>query len=600
MSSETKATANSRRLSAILTMGILVLTVGIFYWAREVLMPIALAILLTFVLTPVVNFFRRAGIGPRFSVALAVALAFTFIGGIGTLILGEFRSLANNLPVYDQNIRARVADFQVAIRSGSLGKVRHTMEAVVKELKKEDSPEARSAGAPIPVVLRETGGSLDVALLKSLFGPVITAGLIITLVIFMLLRREDLRDRLLQMAGHGRLVTTTKAIDEAGRHVSRYLLQQLLVNTGFGCIAGFGFWLIGIPYALLWGFFAGLARFVPYLGAFIGISGPLLLSVAVFGGWATLLMVLGFFICLEVLTAMLIEPLFYSHGIGVSEVALLVMIAFWTWLWGAPGLVLATPLTVCLMVISKSVANLGFVSLLLSHKPALDAHQVFYHRLIAREPENAHAAAQKFLTEHSRAELFEQVLIPALISCRRDLQKHQLKPEDQVFIHQTIRDFLKGRQPESNTPAWSSDYPWVLAAPAHDEADELALLMLAEFLAEDGVPVQVIRSGSLSAETLVEKKHPAAVCLGFLPQGPGSSARDLCARFAASFGHLPIILACWRKPDAERARLQFEDLSVEITGTLAETRNRLLDHCRTASVAQKKTGPPLRRVAAIG
>jgi predicted PurR-regulated permease PerM len=297
-----------------------------------VLMPIALAVLLSFILSPIVSLLRRRGLGQRMSVAFTVVLAFLLIGCIGMLIVSEFKGLANELPKYQQNIRRKIADLHVAVKTGSLGKLRQTMHEVMKELKKDDPLESETkSAAPIPVVVKDTGAPLDLAFVKALLGPAVTASLVVVLVVFMLLRREDLRDRLLQMAGYGRMVVTTKAIDEAGKQVSRYLLRQFLVNTGFGIIAGLGFGLMGLPYALLWGFFAGVARFVPYLGAVLGVAGPILMSLAVSDGWTALLMVIGFFVCLELLAGLLIEPLVYGQGIGVSEVALLIMIAFWTW-----------------------------------------------------------------------------------------------------------------------------------------------------------------------------------------------------------------------------------------------------------------------------
>jgi hypothetical protein len=245
------------------------------------------------------------------------------------------------------------------------------------------------------------------------------------------------------MAGEGRFAVTSKALGEAGKHVSRYLFRQFLVNVGFGASVGIGLAIIGLPYALLWGFIAGVARFVPYVGPVLGVVSPLLMSLAVFDGWTTLLLVLGLFTCLEVITNMFIEPLVYGHGIGVSEVALLVMIAFWTWLWGAIGLVLAAPLTVCLMVISKSVPSLRFIELLLCRESALDIHRVFYHRLITHKKDEAANLVETFRKDHSKLELFEQMFIPALIACRRDHQRHKLTDEDRQSILQTIRQFIE-------------------------------------------------------------------------------------------------------------------------------------------------------------
>jgi predicted PurR-regulated permease PerM len=572
-----------------------VLIVGILHWAREVLMPIALAVLLSFILSPIVSLLRRRGLGQGISVAFTVVLAFLLIGSIGMLIVSEFKGLANELPGYQQNIRRKIADLHVAVKTGSLGKLRQTMQEVMKEFKKEDPLESEpKSAAPIPVVVKDTGATLDLAFVKALLGPAVTATLVVVLVVFMLLRREDLRDRLLQMAGYGRMVVTSKAIDEAGKQVSRYLLRQFLVNTGFGIVAGAGFGLMGLPYALLWGFFAGVARFVPYLGAVLGVAGPILMSLAVSDGWTALLMVFGFFVSLELLAGMVIEPLVYGEGIGVSEVALLIMIAFWTWLWGAIGLVLATPLTVCLMVISKSVPNLRFITVLFNREPTLDVPRMFYHRLIAHEEEEARNVVETFLGEHSESELFEQLLIPTLIACRHDHQWNKLTGEDQEFIFQIVRQIIE-EDHESKRARTANDIrpangeiegrlpegkPSIVGFPANDEADELALLMLAKLFGDERWRMRVLSTEILSGEALAEAEkiqpQPVVFCVGLLPQGPTLPARQLCKRLRSRFPDRPVLLGLWGASDQKSTRDRFSGVATEIGWTLLGTKNQLI------------------------
>ena len=567
------------------------------------MMPLALAVLVSFILSPIVRFFQRKGLGPRLSVALTMIVAFLLVGGTGMLILGEFRTLANELPEYQQKIRKRIADVHFVLKTGSLGKVQNTVKEVVNELKKEDPPVTKNA-SPVPVVLKETGGTFDLTILKPLFGPLVTTGLVIVLVIFMLLRREDLRDRVLQLAGRNRLVTTTKAIDEAGKQVSRYLLRQFLVNTCFGITVGAGFGLLGLPYALLWGFFAGVARFVPYVGVALGLAGPFLLGLAVLDGWTTLLLIVGVFIGLEVLTGMLIEPLIYGHGVGVSEVALLVMIAFWTWLWGGIGLVLATPLTVCLLVISKSVPDLKFIALFLSREPGLDVHQVFYHRLIAKDEAETQQIVTTFRQTRSQADLFEELFIPTLVACRRDTQQQKLTEADRHFIFAAVRKMIEGEKTfkladvpkvgvlpgEQGTPPAPSS-PWMLGYPAHDEADELVLLMLAELLRADHWRMRVIAPGLSPAAAVTEaaSDQPAVICLGCLQPDSTATERDLFKELGSCIFRSPVIIGCWGGIDHEIAQRLLPGVATNIGWTLTETKKHLIQQSQATPDSPRPT-----------
>jgi predicted PurR-regulated permease PerM len=578
MRTQPKNPGSYKWLSAILALGALALGVGTLYGAREVLIPIALAILIALILAPIVTLLRRVGIGHTVSVILTVVFAFLIIGGMGTLVVTEVGKFANDLPTYQQNIQKRVADLKGAIKSGSVKRIQNTVEEVMKEVEKGETPPATGGGA-VPVVVKE-GSRFYLSMLTPLFRPAATSALVAALVIFMLLRRENLRDRLLRVAGYGQLAMTTKAIDEAGRQVSRFLCCQFLVNSGYGISVGVGLGLIGLPYALLWGFLAGLARFIPYAGPVIGATPPLLMSLAVFSHW-TALMVLGLFLIVELVTAFLVEPVVYGKEIGISEVALLIMMAFWTWLWGPLGLVLSAPMTVCLMVISKSVPNLGFISLMLSREPAMETHRVLYHRLIARDELEARDILEKFLAAHSRSALFDQVLIPALISCRRDFRQHRLTEDDRRFVLEFIgRAIESPAEPATKEPA--GDRAWLLACPATDEADELALRMLAERMHREQWRLRVLSFEMLSAETILatEKAGPLVLCIGFLPEAPFPPARQLCKRLRQRFPDLPIILAHWQSPEPEKARQHFAGLIDEFGWSMAETKNQLIQYAQ--------------------
>jgi len=591
-------------------LGSLAMVVGILYLARGLFIPIALSILLTFILAPIVTTLRRKGLGRSWSVMLTVVLTFLFLGGIGAILFQQLKSLADDLPAYRLNISQKISDLKLASRGGTIEKVQETVKQVMQDVDQALSSAVTNAPA-IPVVVTnpkatEPQGNVFGPLLE----PLATAGLVIVLVIFMSLRREDLRDRLLRLAGYGRLATTTKAIDEAGKRVSKYLLRQFLINAGFGICVGLGLFAIGLPYAILWGVLAGVARFIPYAGPVLGAAAPILTSLAVFENWRDPLMVIGLMLVLELIQNLLVEPLVYGQGIGVSEVALLVMVAFWTWLWGPIGLVLAAPLTVCLMVIGKSVPDLEFIGLLLSSERALSPHHAFYQRLIARDEDEAHEIVEAYLKDHPRIELFENLLMPALASCRQDYQQQRLTTEDEAFVWQMIRQFADdGSDASRNAPSIQPrallqpepPRPGLLGFPAQGAGDELALLMLAELLREEGWEMRVLSPDILSAEALaeVDATHPAVVCIGSLAGGSLFAARQFCKRLRSQHPALPLVVGRWLGEDHEKVRARFSEFSAEVGTRLAETKNQLIQLGQTQPAAKPRTPPGAERVLTI-
>ena len=339
----------ARTLRPLITFGGCLLVVACLYWGQAILIPIALAILITFLLGPVVNAFRRMGLPQTPAVLFVVILAVSVAGGIGWALAHQATTLAHDLPQYRSNIARKIADIRAAQR-GSLANVRDSATDALRELKKPEGPAARQT-QPVPVVV-EPPTAID--WLPGIPRLLTSVGLVILLVVFMLIRRQELRTRLIRVCGHGRLTVTTKALDEAGSRISRYLLMQTVLNSCFGLALGLGLLLIGLPYALLWGFLAALLRFVPYLGTWIAATVPIMIAFAVFDGWTKLGLVLGLVVGVEFVIAFVLEPWLYGKSAGVSEVALLVAAAFWTALWGPVGLLLATPMTVCLVVLARN------------------------------------------------------------------------------------------------------------------------------------------------------------------------------------------------------------------------------------------------------
>ena len=447
---------SSRKSPSFFLLPTVVLIIASLYWAQAVLIPVAVSILLTFLLTPVADSLERLGLGRVFSVILIVILAFSFLAAVGWIVTLELTSVANELPTYRQNMKRKIADIRGAGKGGALEKVQKTAEEMKKELEKKDEP-AKVLPKPREVVVQGEQSStfwplpLDIA---PVFERLASGGLAIVLVIFMLVQREDLRNRLIRLIGYGHLTLTTKALEEASQRISRYLLMQSIINTSFGIAVGIALYFIGLPYAILWGFVAAMLRFIPYVGPWAATIMPSALSLIVFEGWMWPALVVAVFLLLELVNNMILEPLLYGESAGVSEVGLLVAIAFWTWLWGPVGLILATPLTVCVVVLSKYVPQLDFISVLMSDEPVMKSDISFYQRLLAGDQDEAAGIVEEHLKTHQVEKIYDEVLVPALNYVKRDRHLGRLAENDQRLIFQATREILEDLdelKPESSS-----------------------------------------------------------------------------------------------------------------------------------------------------
>ena len=364
-----------------------VLVIVVLYWAQAVFVPLALAVLIPFVLAPPVNWLER-WLGRVPAVLAAVTLVFVVLGLAGWGLTRQMDRLAEDLPRYRANILAKIADVRGAGKGGTVEKLQETIEDIKTDLGQSEAPPG-TASQPILVASDDVNGFAGFAWLGPIVGPLGTAGLVLALVIFMLLERRDLRARLLGLFGHGHLTVTTNAFDEAGTRVSRQLLMQSIVNLVYGGVMWLGLYLLDVPYPLVWGTLGAALRYIPYLGPIIGAGAPILVSLAALPGWFGPLSVVGMFVVLELFTNLVLETALYAGAAGVSQVALLVSVAFWTWLWGPLGLLMATPLTVCLVVLGKNVPGLEFVGTLMADTPALAPEYGYYKRLLARDQSEA-------------------------------------------------------------------------------------------------------------------------------------------------------------------------------------------------------------------
>ena len=349
--------------------------------------------------------------------------------------------MSDQLPTYRANIRTKIHDIRGVRSGGSVQKLEQTLQQIQGDLGAMKGP-AGTVTQPLVVTNADTAGVSAIAWLGPLVEPLSTAGFVVTLVLFMLLEREELRDRLIGLFGHGQLAVTTKAIDEAATRVARQLLLQTVVNTIYGVLMVGGLYLFGVPYTLFWGATGAAIRFIPYLGPTVAAAGPILLALAALPGWKGPIEVAIFFVALELFTNLVLETVLYAGAAGVSQVALLVAIAFWTWLWGPLGLVLATPVTVCLVVMSKHVPGSGSSTSDVRGSGA-DARDSYYQRLIAGDQPEAAELIDRFVKGGVARGVYDSMLIPALNYAERDRIEERLVPQEEAAVTETTRELLE-------------------------------------------------------------------------------------------------------------------------------------------------------------
>lgn len=551
------------QLPPLFILPTLILVIASLYLAQAVLIPIAVSILLTFLLSPVADTLERWGLGRVFSVILIVFLAFSFLIAIGWVVTLQLTSVANELPTYRKNIQKKIADIRSAGKGGALEKVQKTAEEVKKELEKKDEA-AKVQPTPREVVVQAEESSTFWPLplgLAPMLERLASVGLAIILVIFMLLQREDLRNRLIRLIGYGRLTVTTRALEEASQRISRYLLMQSIINVSFGIAVAVSLSFIGLPYGLLWGFLAAILRFIPYVGPWAAAIMPIALSLIVFEGWMWSALVVAVFVVLELVNNMVLEPTLYGESAGVSEVGLLVAVAFWTWLWGPVGLIVATPLTVCVVVLSKYVPQLDFISVLMGDEPVMQSNVSYYQRLLAGDQDEAEEILEEYLESHPKERVYDDVLIPALKDAKRDLVLGKIEENNQQFVFGATRAILEelpSLEPKISAKAKASvestsvganpsaDAPQIriVGCPVRDEADELALLMCGQLLTPPRYAMEVLADEALTSEMVdhVAEKRPALVCIVSLPPGGLAQTRYLCKRLRVRFPDTRILV----------------------------------------------------------
>jgi predicted PurR-regulated permease PerM len=572
----------------------------ILYFGREIIIPIALAILLSFVLAPLVGLLQRARIPRGLAVVSVVIIAFALLFAIGSLLAAQLTQLAQDLPSYQSTITEKIQSFrETTAGRGTLERASGMLKDLSKELDKpKDAASALGAGArpkaaapltPVPVEVRQPDPSALESLqslISPLLHPLATTGIIVIFVIFILLQREDLRNRLIRLAGSHDLQRTTAALDDAASRLSRLFLIQLLVNGSFGVVIGTGLSLIGVPSAILWGILAAVLRFVPYIGAAIAAAFPLALSLAVDPTWSMLLWTLALFIVVEPIVGHVIEPMVYGHSTGLSPVAVVVSATFWTALWGPIGLVLATPLTVCLVVLGRHVERLEFLDVMFGDRPALSPPEIFYQRMLAGDPTEASEKAEEFLKERSLTSYYDEVALKGLQLAQADAERGALDHERLTTIRDAVIEFANNisdqddrplpkvsstRDAEATSavetvaedapyehlpilskkdlpPEWQGEHP-VLCVAGRSLIDEAAAIMLGQLSTSHGMAARVEAAEVLSSANVfrLETTGVAIVCLVYMDASGPAHMRYSVRRLRRKLPKAIIVLGCWMK-----------------------------------------------------
>jgi predicted PurR-regulated permease PerM len=631
-----RVSADAAVLAAIVVAGL--------YLGREVFVPAVLAVLLSFVLAGPVRWLRRWGLGRVISVSIVVVLAFAVILGIGGVLTSQLTRLAGDLPRYQWTIRDKITALRGAAEGrGPLDRAAEVVQDLSNELSGANKPKvpARAgqttaeggAVAPIPVEVRPTpAGPVETAIgyVAPLLHPLATFGLVAVFVVFILIQRDDLRNRLIRLAGSHDLQRTTAAMNDAAARLSRLFLTQVLMNAGFGVVVGIGLWIIGIPSPVLWGILAAVSRFIPYVGVVLAAGGPLILSAAVDPGWTMLAATVAFFLVVEFLVGQVVEPLLYGHSTGLSPVAVIASVTFWAWLWGPIGLILATPLTVCLVVLGRHVDRLAFLDVMLGDRPPLTVAENFYQRMLAGDPAEAVEQAEDFLKNHSLGTYYDEVALKGLALAQADANRGALEPDRLSHVEDTIGDLIdelsehEDAVPEADPkraaakradgdadldqslveaddyarglpaladetlpPSWTSGAP-ILCVGGRNLLDRASAAMLAQLLGKHGLPAQVEGPDVLTSGRLftLDPSHTRVVCLCVLDASSPVAVRYAVRRLRRKLPDAKILVGAWGLEAGEAGGLCEAVRSDACASRLCEALARCIEYAAEARLAE--------------
>lgn len=546
MNSRAQATVSTR--GALLT---LVIVVAVLKLAQDVFIPLALAILLTFLLAPLVEMMVRCYVNRALAVVASMAIGLGLIGGLGNLVFNQFSDLAHELPGYQRQLRTNIAQLGGVLRGG-IADTTHAFEQLTKEIDRVTPTDPKARGVPKVQVVSPAPSALET--IREVVGPVVrplgTTLAVIVLVAFMLLRLPDLRERVLRVLGSRNLNITTVALNDAASRVSRYLLMQILINGWTGVWVTLGLWYLDVPNAVLWGALTLVLRFVPYIGVWMAGLMPLALSFAVSDDITRPLLVLGMFVVLESFSWAVLEPWLYGSHTGVSPVALLLATGFWSWLWGFAGLFLAVPMTVCAVVMGKYIPALKFLQVLLGDEPVLRPHERLYERLLSSNRDEADAFLDAALRSESLLQVSGTFIVPALLRVEEDHERGTLSDSKRQLILDHVGQWVDERMDAlgaGGSPvgfASAGTHTAILCVPAADKADEVIARLLELTLQERGLNARFATPKEAVDIANAGGKTPAIV-LSALPPDAVTPARAVCKYIRLGGCTAPLIVGLW-------------------------------------------------------
>lgn len=534
------------------------------YVGRPVLMPLALAVLTSFALAPLVALLKRLKLGNVGSVVISLFLVVVVISSLGLFMGSQLAKLAADLPRYQSNLAHKIHSVVgSATRNDTISRLNKTVENLAEQItgsnRNDDEESEPNSIKPIPVVVTRTSiapWTVAQTVLGPLLEPLGLVALVLVFMGFILLQKDDLRDRFVRLAGSGDMQRTTVALDEAANRLSRYLFLQTCINSCFGLIIGLGLWLIGIPNAGLWALMSMLLRFVPYVGVPLAFLFPFTLALAVDPGWSKMVWVMALYGGAEPIIGQMVEPFLYGRSMGLSAVAVVVAAVFWTWLWGPVGLLLSTPLTMCFVVFSRHIEGLKFLDVMLGDQPALRFEESLYLRMLADDPDDAANEAEDFLRNNSLSAYYDEVAARTLMLAQYDVDRGVLDPLRQSRIRDAIKGLIVNLSDRKEDVSSHADLPesWrnarfepVLCVAGRGPLDEAAALLLVDMLAKYGVGARVVSSDETSA-TQIRELDCAGVqltCVSYLAPGTFKNARYQVRRLRKRMPGVPIMALFW-------------------------------------------------------
>ncbi len=588
--------------------------VAMLYLARDVFLPIAIALLLTFALAPVVTTLRRVGLSRVLAVISTVLFAFSLIAVVSLVIALQVSHLARSIPTYQANVVSKIETMREAgSGTGVVSQISSVLERISREISEMSSEVASDDAPPKPVLVEIYAPDHPIQVLTNLIvpllAPVAMAGLVIVVVIFMLLEREDLRDRFIRLVGYGDLHRTTEALEDAGTRVGHYLLMQLVVNILYGVPVALGLWLIGIPNAILWGLLAIVFRFLPYIGPIIAMILPLFLAVAVAPGWTMLIWTAALFIVMELVINNVVEPTLYGSKTGLSPLAVIVSAIFWAWIWGPVGLVLSTPLTVCLVVLGKHVPQFGFLQVLFGSDPVLAPHARLYQRLLAGDPDEATDQAEERLEEDYLIDYYATVAIPALVLAERDRARGVMSEEQRLRVAESGLTLVANMDDIALEEAEADDGDDALVEPdgekeavaeagagqrilcigGRGELDDVTAAMLAQVLRVEGAhaATESFRQMEPARIRQIPVRDLDTVVICYLNQDSLKHARFAVRRLKRIYAALRVGVALWKPGEDEEE----PDLKAAVAAGAALNADFLCTDMTTAAIAALTKAP---------